>query len=185
VANVDPAVIDQINELAIEHFKQQAELEAANTAFEEAQKAANAAHSALIGPIQGKINELNAKLDALIKSHRTELIKEGRQSFVTMVAKFQFHRTHPDPKVTDPKAVMKIARDKGIVRKIAKLMYFWKFNSDKFFAWLSKNEELRSLFEQYIDQPEDSESLSMQLNGAYPVFYDDTRISPHSIKIKG
>lgn len=184
MASVDPEVVNQINEWALELLKQRAALKDENDTFEAEQNAANVAHDAIIGPIQVKINELNAKLDALIQEHRAELIKEGRQSFVTMVVKFQFHRTHPKPKVTNPKAVMAIARARGIVRKIAKLVSLWKFDADKFFAWLAKNEELRSLFDEYIDDTEENESLSMQLNGAYPVFHDGARLSSESITIR-
>lgn len=184
MSNVDPKVLDSINELAEERFALQVQLDSKNAAFKAAQAAANADHNAQIAPIQAAIDELDTRLAEVVAEHRDQLIGPKRKSFTTMIATFQFKHITAKLRVTDADGLLAAARKLGIVRKIARQVVTWKLDRDKFATWLVSHGEYRMELDDYLEGPNEGESLTMRPNGTYVVTHDSQRISPPSVTIK-
>lgn len=154
MVRVDPQpIIDELDSVLEELLAAEARLNAASQRFEDQQRVEALKHHAKIAPILGHIDALTARLNALIDENRAVLIKRGRKGFVTELARLEFERTSPKPRVTDHAMVMEIARRLGVTREIATAPSEWQFDSKKFFTWLRWNRKYRDMFEEYIFNP--------------------------------
>lgn len=184
MTNVDPATIKTIDSLAEKRFQLEIMRDAANKRFKDDEAKLKSAHSAVLNPIEIAIAETDANLRRIITGRRSQLIERGKKSFVTMAARFQFRSGTDKPKVTDIESVMEAARRLGVVRKVATPKYVWQLTPKKFFEWLERNDEHRSKFEDYIENPADEEdSLVATPNGTYTVLHNSKRVSPPSVTI--
>ena len=182
--NVDPAVIAHLNALAEERFKLQVASDEKDKTFKDQQAAQVAAHAADKAPLQAKMDEIDVELWELTTGHRSELIAPSRQSFTTGVARFQFTNKELRPKATDPKAIMKIARDQGFVRFVGKPIRRYEYDPSKLSAALSKlGSRVRKMLEPFIEMV-GGETLSMKPNGSHVVVHDGKRLTPPSVSIK-
>lgn len=182
VENDNDAVIGLLNGLAQKRFELEIRLQEMTTQFETEEAQLAARHEQELAAINHMIAQLDLEISGQILSHRSDLIAQGKQSFATLIAKFQFRKGSGKMKIVDRKAVMALARELGVIRKVASAKYEWRLNLDKFSTWLAKNGELRSQFEPFLDYADD-ESLTMQPNGTYVVHHGKKRISPPSISI--
>lgn len=188
VTDAKQKVVDKLNELAETRFLLELKLEEENTRFatEEAQRKAE--HAARLGSIQEFIDQADAGIWEILDRERSQLIAASKKSFATMVAKWQLRESAGSLKVTDAAAVaavMKVAKRFGVVKQIAEPpSRKWKFSIKKFRAWLDKEPQMKPLFEDYIEETEAGETLTIQNNGTYTVVYDGKRISPPSVSIK-
>lgn len=184
MANVDPELIAEINELAAERLRLEAWLEAENSAFNKTQLDASVVHDAVISPIKQAIGDVDAKLWRLIVAHEESLISGKLKSFTTIVAKFNFRTPEKKMKVTNKKAVITLARALRVLRKMAKMKVTWELDEDKFFAALPKlPAPMRKKFDPFIATVggEENRTLRVTQNATYPVTHDDTRLTGFSV----
>jgi phage host-nuclease inhibitor protein Gam len=173
----------ELNELANKRFAVQVRLDAVNRRHSATKALMDESHAKLVAEIEAEGRAIDDQIVPLIQARRDELILPEKQSFLITLARFQFRKVDPRTEVVDAKAIMAIARSKGFVRKIAKASVKWNFNQEKFFAWLAKNQKLRTLVDQFLKDHPGGETLHMSPNTGYTVAYSGTRISPPSIKI--
>lgn len=192
VSEVDPELVKEVDRLAEMRADVLTRFNDNNDAFEKKQAAEVAAHAAEIAAIQAEMDGVDAGLWRFIKEHEDDLIKPGLKSFITGVASFQFTdfqktKTVDVADTKAAKAIMAVARDKGVVRLIAKAVRTYAFDKKKFFAALEKmDDKLRAAFQPFLQTTitPASQTLNMKLNQSYPVFIDKTRISRKPIPIK-
>ena len=183
VTQPNPEVIKELNDLTERRLRLEVIKTQAVTEYKTREAALKKKLESVLEPNSVETAEVDARLRELIEKNRSALIDPKKKSFVTMLAKFQFREVPGKIKVTDPKAVMNVARSIGVVRKIGNLTLTWKYDPVKFLRWLSQNDEHRSKFEDYIEDSEDSESLTIQPNGTYAIHHNSKRVSPPSVKI--
>lgn len=173
----------KLNELASERFAISVRLDEANRRHAGTKALMDESHAKLVAQIEAEGRAIDDQIVPIIQARRVELILPDKQSFLIMLAKFQFSRYHPRTEVLDVKAIMAIARSKGFVKKIAKVSVKWNFNQEKFFAWLAKNPKFKALVDPYLKVHPGGETLHLSPNSGYTVAYSGKRISPPSIKI--
>lgn len=182
MSDTDTKIIDDLNDLADKRFLVQIKIDDANASHKSAVAALVAAHERVLSALTSEAAGLDQQIAAIIQPNRGSLIERGKQSFVIMRAKFQFRKPSGKTKITDAAGIMDVARKLGVVRQIAKPSYVWKLNQSKFFDWLDKHGEMRTHFEEYLDDSS-KESLTMQPNAGHTVHHDSKRISPPSVSI--
>lgn len=178
MTNVDPEVINKLNELVEQRFRLEVEDEADTRQF----KAVETQFIERQAARHTQVHQLDRRIRQFAEDNREQLITKGK-SFVTMLAKFQFTDIPARTKVTDKRGILAAARLLGVVRKIAKIKVFWEVDTKKFLDWLQRNGEHREKFEPYIEDVPKRESLTIGPNANYTVFHDSKRISPPTIKI--
>lgn len=135
--------------------------------------------------LQQEIKPVDERLWALLQKHRSVLIKPGKQSFITMAAKFQFKKEPGKERVTNAVAVMDLARDLSVIRQIADPPKGgWRYNAKKFMAWMEKRGGVRDKFAAFIEKTEDTEGLTIYPNSNYTVMHGLDRVSPPPVLIK-
>ena len=184
MSDASTEVIEKLDALAEQRFLAQVKLDKATEEYKTAIAVLTADHEKVQTSLQSEINALDSQIYDTIQANRNELIRRGKKSFAIMKAVFQFRSSDPKTKIADSAGIMSVARKLGVVRQIAKVSISWKLNQSKFFQWLDKHGELRPHFEDYLEEVEAGESLTMKPNTNYTVFHDSKRISPPSISIK-
>lgn len=178
-------VIDKLNQLGRTRVRLELSRNAAIQKAKNAKAAIDERLSTQLSGIEAKIEAIDPKIGVTIADHRSALVAEGKQSFTTSEWKFQFRKVPGKMQVTDADAIMGIARRLGIVRKIADPpTQEWRFSLKKFLEMLEENPEYNSYFDDYIDQPDETETLHMSPNSGHTVYHDSKRVSPPSIRIK-
>ena len=180
---VEPAAITDIDMLAEERFHLEVQREDLIKTFKTEEAELKKRFAQDIAPVEDRISQLDAELIHRINDNRDRLIARGKQSFVTLVARFQFKKSTITDKVQDTSGVMEVARRLGVVRQIADPIRGYKLNRRKFGAWLKAHPEHREAFDEYLEL-QSGESLTMQPNSTYTVKHDSQRVSPPSISIK-
>lgn len=181
----DPAIIAEVNEVTNERLilaAQEAEL---TRQFRADKDALEADFARQLTELHLEIKPVDERLWALLQKHRNVLIAPGKQSFITMAAKFQFKKESGKERVTDSGAVMETARLLGIVRQIADPPKGgWRYNTKKFWSWLEQRGEMREHFADQIEVTQDTEGLTIYPNSNYTVLHDLERVSPPPVSIK-
>jgi len=183
--DVDPKVIEALDELAQERFRLEAEKQGIDMQYKADEARLKASYSNRLAPVAQRITELDESIWQLVRSHRNGLIKAGKQSFAIASATFQFREQKAKVVPTNPDGIMATARKLGIVSKIADPpARKWRFNKQRFLAWLEAHANLSRYFRQYLDVVGGSESLSVKPNTGHPVFHDKERLTPLPFSIK-
>lgn len=181
----DPAIIAELNDLVDQRLTLEARRASIVRQHQAEEAALKQSYTALLSEVEGEIKPLDTSIWEFIQKHRGVLISPTKQSFATMVAKFQFRKTTGKDKVTDADGLLDIARKLGVVRKVADPPTGkWRVNRDSFFGWLEKNDGLRSLFAGVIEHTDDNEGLTIQPNATHTVMHDLERITPPSVSIE-
>ena len=185
MTSADPKVVRKLDELARELFAQQIASDTENARFKAAEATLKAEHEANMEPILAAMRQAGAKVWGLIGGNRDRLIAPGKKSFMTGAAKFQLRGSSAKLKVADSDGVMQVARQLGVIKKIANPpRRTWQLDKDKFFAWLEENPELREQFEEFLNETDAAEGLTIQPNGTFTVFHNKERVSPPPVKVE-
>lgn len=180
----DPAVIAEINEVTTERLILAAREDEIVQRTKRAVQALELSASVELTKLHKQIAPVDARLWELLQQHRSTLIAPSKQSFITMIAKFQFKKKYGKEKITDPDAIMDVARTLGVVMQIADPPGGWRFNATKFWAWLGQRGDMREHFAGLLEKEADSEGLTISPNSNYTVMHDHERVSPPSVSIK-
>lgn len=140
-------------------------------------------YAPLLEQLDQQIDIVGQELRDVVTEHKSELVATGRQSFATLQAIFQFRKATSKLRVKNPGEALKVARQLGVVRKVANMKVKWVLDSAKFFSWLKRNDEYREIFDDYLEYPSDSESITLRPNSTYTVVHDGKRISPPSVTL--
>ena len=183
----DPALVIEIDHLVTARAAAKARFDDKNSAFEQLQSEEAAAHAADIASDQEEMDALDARLWNLIPANEPNLIKNGKKSFITGVARIQFtdYQKKESVDAAAIKGIMGLARSERVVKLIAKPKVTWTFVKDMFFPALGKMKpELRKKFQQFVTVTPAYRTLKATLNQTYAVFHDSERVSREPMDIK-
>ncbi len=184
MTDVNPEVIENFNRLAADRLELATEIERTKQRFTERQRELKTEYTARLQALSEQVDELDSQIWQLLDQSADHVLPKGKKSFVTMVASFQLRQV-PARITLDTTAIMEQARKLRVVRHIAvpPKTPAWKFNRDKFFAWLRINGEMRLFFDEFIEDGVASESLTIRPNSSFTVQYDNQRLTPPSTTI--
>lgn len=181
--SADPELVTAVNQPIERLFRAEVRQKDLDQQLKDAIAVLIAKHAATSAEITQEIESAGAELKQVIKDNRPRLFERGKKSFATMIAIIQLRDVPARLNITDAKLIMSIARRLGVVKKIAKLSIEWKFNADKFRAWLDQHDEYRDEFVDAIEDVAAYESLTLKPNNTHLVYYDGKRISPPPITV--
>ncbi len=177
--------IAQLNRLAERRFRVEVQVKKATEKHDAMVAALNARHAARLEKFSEQSQRIDSQIWQLITEYKSSLFQGVKRSFATMLASFQLRTAKAHTIVVDKAGIMRIARQHGLVRHVAKPpKHGWVFDQHKFLDWLEKHPEERELFDEYVDYIEDDETLTIKPNTGYTVDYDGKRISPPSTSVK-
>lgn len=178
-------LVDHFGELAQEAFRLEVEKQELAQERKDEQAALDALYGRRESDLQERTEKNHAQIWRELEEHRDVLIQSGKKSFPTLSAIFKLRDPSNKYKVTDAAGVLKAARRLRIMREIADPPKgTWRLDQRKFFKWLERNPGWRHFFGEAVEDVSSQESLTIQPNGPYMMYYNNRRVSPPSVKIE-
>lgn len=176
--------INRINALSRRIFRLNSKRAALKSKHQAAQDRLKSKFSAEDTKLKAQFDSDTAELAGLVRKQKDRLVEPGKQSFVTMFAKFGFRRSKT-AKVVDKDGVDKKIRDLGITKQVAKrrVVVVYDFQLELLEELLEKRPDLKPEFDGLIEWPGDKESLNVKPNEAYFTQHDSSRLSDKAIPL--
>jgi len=176
--------INRINMLSRRIFRLNSKREAIKTKHRAAQERLKTKFLAEDTKLKAQFDSDTAELAGMVRSNKARLVEPGKQSFVTMFAKFGF-RSSKTAKVVNKDGIDKKIRELGITKQVAKrrVVVVYDFQLELLEALLEERPELKVEFDGLIEWPGDKESLNVKPNEAYFTQHDSSRLSDKAIPL--
>lgn len=176
---------DRINLLAKRIFRVNSKRAALKAKHREAQNRLKASYEAEDNKLKVQFDKDTTELAILVRDQKDRLVEPGKQSFVTLFARFGFRRTTTETKFVDKDVVEKLVRKLGITKQVAtrRVVVTYDVELDRLEALLERRPELKPRFDGLILWASEKEKLNVKPNEAYFTQHDSARLSEKAIPL--
>lgn len=132
------------------------------------------------------IEQSSDRIWETVTENKALLLKEGMRSFATIYAIFRFRRVPTQIRITDPDAIMEIARRRRVASQVGIApSRAHVFDRAMFLRYIKTDPEFYKAVAPYIEEVPAHDVLLVTPNEVMPDSFNQDRITPEPFSIKG